>query len=55
MGKMIGFQNELIDLYHGELKTDYDIKRLTTWKIGGICKYVAFPDNDNTCLAYRPT
>ena len=50
MGKMIGFQNELIDLYHGELKTDYDIKRLTTWKIGGICKYVAFPDNESDLL-----
>ena len=44
------FEKELYDKYKGELKRDFNIKGLTTWKIGGLCKFVAFPKNEEELL-----
>lgn len=44
------FQKELYKEYKGELKEDYSIKGLTTWKIGGVCKFVAFPESEEELI-----
>lgn len=34
---------DIKEVYKGELKEDFNIASLTSWKIGGICRYIAFP------------
>ena len=45
------FKKELYEKYKGELKKDYDIKGLTTWKIGGVCRFVAFPESEEELVS----
>ena len=45
------FKKELYEKYKGELKEDYNIKGLTTWKIGGVCRFVAFPESEEELLS----
>ncbi len=49
-------ENKLLnitDVYKGEVAFDFDIKKLMSWKIGGIVKCIAFPKNESEIIDLR--
>lgn len=40
----------ITDVYKGEIAFNYDIKKLMSWKIGGLVECIAFPENEQEII-----
>ena len=43
----------ITDIYKGEIAFNYDIKKLMSWKIGGLVKCIAFPKNEQEIICLK--